>query len=93
MPEDRGLKALLGCIGRETPPQIPVEALLARATARAAWRLGVTGALAAGVLLLALLLFRKEPEPPVHLRIQVIDVPAILVRADATAEPLELDLP
>jgi hypothetical protein len=44
-------------------------------------------------LIVVILAFRREPEPPVHLQLKVLQVPAPLVRAEPESAPAELSLP
>jgi len=87
---DDGLGRLLEALPREAPPDIPAEAFLRRL----AWRRLRLGALCVallGVPLLALLLLRREPEPPVNLHLSVVNVGGPI--ETPTQDPPEVNLP
>jgi hypothetical protein len=87
---DDGLRRLLEGLSREMPPDIPAEALFRRL----AWRRLRIVALCLGllgVLLLALLLLRPEPEPPVNLHLRVVNVGEPIEAP--TQDPPEVNLP
>lgn len=81
---------LLKALPREEAPGIPVESLLRRLAWRRA-RLVALGLLAAVTPLLAFLLLRERPEPPVNLNLKVVDVGAPVEQP--TRDPPELNLP
>ena len=90
MTRDDGLRRLLEGLSREAPPEIPVEALLRRF----AWRrlrIPSFGLALLGTPLLALLLLRHEPEPPVNLQLRVVHLGDPL--EIPTEDPPEINLP
>ena len=90
MTRDDGLRRILEGLSRETPPEIPVETLLRRLAWRRLRIASVCFALLA-VPLLALLLLRLEPEPPVNLHLRVVNVGGPLEAP--TQDPPEVNLP
>jgi len=89
-PKDDGFSRLLGSLPREEPPAIPVERLFRRL----AWLRVRRGAALLAVLAIpfgVFLAMREKPEPPVNLKLRVVDVPEPV---DLPArDPPELNLP
>lgn len=76
MMRDEGLERLLRRLDRHPPPDVPLEAVFERwqRRRRRGWALGGLGAAAA--LLLGVTLLSQNGEPPVHVELQMVDVPA-----------------
>ncbi|HEX5136169.1 MAG TPA: hypothetical protein VFY93_04295 [Planctomycetota bacterium] len=89
-PEDDGLFRLLGSLPREGPPPIPVERLFRRLLWRRV-RAGAAVLAAVAIPLGVFLATRDTGEPPVNLKLRVVDVPD---PAELPArDPPELNLP
>ena len=73
---DDGLERLLRRLERRPPPDVPLESILERWQhhRRRGWALGGLGAAAA--LLVGAILLSGPREPPVHVQLQMVDVPA-----------------
>jgi hypothetical protein len=76
MLRDEGLVRMLRGVERHPPPDVPLEAIFERMQRqrRRGWALGGFGAAAA--LLAGAILLTGEAEPPVHVQLQIVDVPA-----------------
>jgi hypothetical protein len=89
--KDDSFLRLLETLPRCAAPEIPVEGLFRRL----AWRRARLGALVlvavAGPLLLALLLLREKPEPPVNLKLRIVELGEPLDQP--SRDPPELNLP
>jgi hypothetical protein len=89
-PRDDSFLRLLETLPRHAAPEIPVEGLFRRLL----WhrvRVGALGLAALSAPLLVLLLLRAKPEPPVNLKLRIVNVgdPVDL----PTRDPPELNLP
>lgn len=89
-PEDDSFFRLLGSLPRAEPPPIPVEQLF-----RGLWwrkvRIGAAVAAALAVPALVLVISGRRPEPPVNIKLRVVEV---LDPIDLPArDPPELNLP
>jgi hypothetical protein len=89
-PQDDTFLRVLETLPRESPPQIPIEGLLRKLAWRRA-RLAALTVLAVAGPVLALLLLRAEPDPPVNLNLKVVEIgePIDL----PSGSPPELNLP
>jgi len=76
MLRDDGLERLLRRLERQPPPDVPLESILERwqRHRRKGWALGGFGVAAA--LLAGAILLSGPREPPVHVHLQIVDVPA-----------------
>lgn len=76
MSRDEGLLRMLRRVERHPPPDVPLEGIFERMQRRRrrGWALGGLGV--AAVLLIGALLVSGEREPPVHVHLQIVDVPA-----------------
>ncbi|MHC4135870.1 MAG: hypothetical protein ACYTDU_11825 [Planctomycetota bacterium] len=76
MLRDEGLERLLRRLDRHPPPDVPLELIFERweRRRRKGWALGGLGAAAA--LLVGAILLSENGEPPVHVQLQMVDVPA-----------------
>jgi len=75
MMRDEGLERLLRRLDRHSPPDVPLESIFERwhRRRRKGWALGGLGAAAA--LLAGAILLSGNGEPPVHVELQMVDVP------------------
>ena len=73
---DDGLERLLRRLERQPPPDVPLESIFERwqRRRRKGWALGGLGVAAA--LVVGAVLLSGPREPPVHVQLQMVDVPA-----------------
>ena len=91
MLHDEGLDRLLRRLDRHPAPDVPLEFIFERweRRRRRGWALGGLGAAAA--LLAGAILLSGNGEPPVHVELQMVDVPAdeLAVEAPDDVNPQE----
>ena len=88
---DAELKQLLRSLDRAEPPDLPLEEILERWAGRRRRGFAFGGLVAAAGILLAVALFRSdEAEAPVHLDLQVVDVPVEVDVGDLQDTPQEV---
>ena len=72
---DKWMRDLTARLPREDPPELSLQAIVDLGRRRARQRASILGGIVAGAALLLAIALGGDREPPVHLDIQIVDVP------------------